>query len=96
VIKIQKRFPTTFLLKILSSGMLLQAAGNLTYSDIQKNHSTFIFNRWYILDMKRDATQQNNPEDGYPQFKVNSKAWVNISSSSICKICDYPHFSSVF
>jgi len=85
-----------FMLKILSSGMLFQVAGNLTYSDIQKIHSDFIFNRWYILEMKRDATQQNTPEDKNPQFKVHSKAGVNISSSSICKIHDHLHFSSVF
>jgi hypothetical protein len=76
--------------------MLFQVAGNLTYTDIQKIYSNFIFNRWCILEMKRDATQQNTPEDKNPQFKVHSKAGVNISSSSICKICDYPHFSSVF
>ena len=84
------------MLKILSSGMLFQVAGNSTFSDIQKIHSPFIFNRWYILEMKRDATQQNPPEDKNPQFKVHSKARVIISSTSICKICDYPHFSSVF
>jgi len=76
--------------------MLFQVAGNLTYSDIQKIHSAFIFNRWYILEMKRDATQLNTPEDKKLQFKVHSKAGVNISSSSICKIRDYPHFSSFF
>jgi hypothetical protein len=84
------------MLKILSSEMLFQVAGNLTYSEIQNIHSPFIFNRWYILEMKRDATQQNTPEEKNPQLKVHSKAGVNISSSSICKICDYPRFSSVF
>jgi len=44
------------MLKILSSGMLFQVAGNLTYYDIQKTYSDFTFNRWYILEMKRDAT----------------------------------------
>jgi hypothetical protein len=84
------------MLKILSSGMLLQVAGNVTYSDIQKIHSAFVFNRWCILEMKRDATQQNNPEDKNPQFKVYTKSGVNISSSSICKIHGYPNLSSIF
>jgi hypothetical protein len=64
------------MLKILSSGMLFQAAGNLTYTDTQNIHSTFIFNRWYILGLKKDATQHNTPEDKNPQFKVHSQAEV--------------------
>jgi hypothetical protein len=83
------------MLKIPSSGMLFQVAGNLTYTDTQNIHSTFIFNKWYILGLKRDVTQHNTPEDKNPQFKVHSQAGVYISSSSTFKVHDYQNFSSV-
>jgi hypothetical protein len=75
--------------------MLFQVAGNLTYSDSLKNHGAFNFKSWYILALKRDATQHNTPKDKNPQFKVHSKAEVNTSGSSFSKILDYPNFSSV-
>jgi hypothetical protein len=51
------------MLAFWSSGMLFQVAGNLTYSDVLKNHSSFIFKSWYVLAMEINAKQHNIPED---------------------------------